>query len=203
MYKILFLSVFFFFHFTLSAQFAHIQWSDGQVLLDNGTKLEGKIKFESTIQNVLYTRNKKVIQAFHISQLQAFSYYDSILNLKRSFGTYFNTLSRKQQFFEILLTGQYHLLKKIKLKSFDMAYHAQGQGSRNPVYYVWDGRKLVLVRDFKTQLKHLFHKHEINLNEWVKKYDLSINQFKNQVLLIHHLNSLLAEQEYETSSYDR
>lgn len=168
-------------------------WEKGKILLSNGSMYEGDICYYPNKGIVLHQAGA-VKKAFATSQIQQFSYFDDALRLKRYFANYL--LKGRRRFFEQVIVGNYHFLKtpsrnfQLQDNTMDMEFF-----SRINDYFVWNGKKVIPVKQFKKQFASLFWKHGIDLIAYAKEKKMNTYLPKDQIKLIYQLNVAIEKEK--------
>lgn len=194
MRKFIFFIVLFLVFFEATSQ----TWQKGKIQLMNGLSYAGDVHYYPKRGIVVY-RDMQHTRAFATSQIKNFSYFDEVLRLQRSFATYY--LKNQKYFFEQVILGNYHLLKKPNhnYQQQDNTCAWEFYDKVND-YFLWTGKKMTPIRQFKKQFEDLFSRHGIDLVSYAKEKNLTTHLPKDQIKLIYQLNIAIERQRILTSN---
>ncbi|MCU0447892.1 MAG: hypothetical protein MUE85_23580 [Microscillaceae bacterium] len=169
-----------------------ISWNVGYVVLNNHDTLAGKLYFARQADFV-YFWGKKGFKIYHLQNLKHFAFFDQQLNLKRYFAQY-ATSRAKNQVFEQIVQGKFTLLKEVrKLYGYANDCYSEYFAGVNR-YWVWDGKKLVVVAKFRKQIRDLARKNHLKIKPITAK-----NRQFGHIQWINALNQALSDSPFQIS----
>ncbi len=170
-------------------------WSKGILVLNDGDTLRGNLYFAGKPDKILF-KNERLVRYFPMRKVAAFEFYDEALQLRRYFARYPSIAPEDPFLFEKIILGRYHFLKAIKFR-YISGIRTVYKEYFNPGldYYLWDGKKLSKIINFKQQLEAIFDKHGMDLKNISKQYDLSLYLPEDQMKAVYRLNYEIARQE--------
>lgn len=182
-------------------------WSEGEVVLMSGEKIEGLINIDYKLDIVQCKRQNGSIMAFSPVKVSHFSFFDQEIKNRRFFAA-INFENRydyeHKSFFEVIINGELSVLRKGKyVKRVPVrdgtSNHYNVKTIVHHNYYVFTNDEQKRIRNFRKDVLPMMEEHEEKLARYIKKHKLNVNELVDQLMVVNYYN-YLGNPNYSTSS---
>jgi hypothetical protein len=174
-----------------------LDWYEGKIELNNEEVFEGRVSYNSTFDIVsVFLDEEEVIKSFSALQVKYFEYFDEEYEIVRKYEslTYqYSSLYKSRFFFEIVLEGGVILVRRPSNfnQFYSLSKESLDENFGGFQYFVYMNNKFINLKRFKKQiLPELLKDHRKEISLLIEKYDLSLNNKENQMILIDYYNFL-------------
>jgi hypothetical protein len=189
----------------MSQTFSKDVWHDGEIELFSGETLRGKLKYDLETNSLQVTLDGG-LKSYSSFQVESFQFYDAVVKAPRSFYTLPYERSADYQspvFFELLADGdalslltRENIVQRMTAPVGMWGWGMRPMGMSVPVvedvFFVLDKdkEKVVKLAEAKDGLLGFMVGHTEEMEHYIKKNRLQLNQREGLVLAINHYNSL-------------
>lgn len=182
-------------------------WSEGEVVLMSGEKIEGLINIDYKLDIVQCKLEDGSIRAFSPVNVSHFSFFDQETKNRRFFAA-INFENRydyeHKSFFEVIINGELSVLRKGKyVKRVPVRSGAATNYNVKTIvhhnYYAFTNDEQKRIRNFRKDVLPMMEEHEDKLKRYIKKHKLNVNELVDQLMVVNYYN-YLGNPEYSTSN---
>lgn len=181
-------------------RFSSEYWHDGSVQLADGTRLNGRIKYNMEAQSVLFTSKGETIQTLSPRKLESFEIYDEIVGMRREFyilpyklnGNYATPVM-----FEVPFQGEkISLLRTEKIETVvrTSPYMYGGSYSTTDVVYTYyflkPGGNILEFNGKRSDLMTILGDKSAAVRKYMKENNFHLNSLADLVRICAYYNSL-------------
>lgn len=160
-------------------------WRQGSIVLSTDQVLAGEILVHLDFNTLLF-RSANASEVLPSHKVSSFRFYDAQLHINRQFMTIRDTLRGVNSFYELVVKGTYNIVRKQD--------HGQPQNEQTDyTYYIFHEKSLVPIRKFKKKVFPDLLCSRPDLDQWVKRERLDLNQKKTAILILKEYNREFTE----------
>jgi hypothetical protein len=162
-----------------------VEWQEGVVVLHDGRVINGTIHYPKGF-DLIFIRNNTERIVLTADKIQLFRYYDSAANINRKF------VSLKGnrwglQFYEVVVNGEVSVLRQLRR----FAYKAHPDEIDSYDYFTFVNYRLEPIMRFRNRVyPKLLEERPIEIQTYVHKEQLDLNQMKSALLIIMEFNRI-------------
>jgi hypothetical protein len=189
----------------MSQTFSKDVWHEGEINLFSGETLRGKLKYDLETNSLQVTLDGG-LKSYSSFQVESFQFYDAVLKSPRAFYTLPYERSADYSspvFFELLADGdalslltRENIVQRMTAPVGMWGWGMRPMGMSVPVlqdvFFILEKEqeKVVKLAELKGGLLDLMPTHAEEMEQYIKKNRLQLNEREGLVLAINHYNSL-------------
>ncbi|GAB3491861.1 hypothetical protein GCM10027341_05330 [Spirosoma knui] len=180
-------------------------WSQGELVLMNGTRLEGELNYNWKAE-IVQIRQNNTLKAYSALQVQEFKFFDNNHNTIRKFVAIdfpVKVTLRRPLFLEEFVSGPLmvyrrlrHIREPIKLTNPSMFGNDEElvKDVDNFTYFVYEGKDIVALDDFtRFMWPQMQEEFQVELKQYATHLQIDLNSTTAQLMLINKYNYLKSE----------
>jgi len=175
-------------------------WLDGRIITIRHDTLLGKLQLS---QRFIQIFSQESLRVFDPAQIRSYAFIDPDIGAPRYFSKYEVAEQLRSEFYEQLLIGKFHFIRKISeihyytyeanyLKSgkADDAWVPRKRQGLQGTYFLWDGHKLYKLGPFKSIMQDVSGEYWNELAKFATENSLNYGKPEHQAWIINHFNQL-------------
>ncbi len=177
------------------------KWHRGELLFSDNQTVEGEIRYDS-FTDLIQVKEENVIRVYSARQVNTFGFFDETTNQMRRFLSLTVPDRRhrnRKVFYEIVLTGEMYLLRRLHPRGPLMAASPSLTEVESPWYdrknifdyYTYSHNRLIPIRHFRKQIySKIMGEYGEELQAFMAEKKLNLYTQRGKFMLINQYNIL-------------
>ncbi|MDJ1501638.1 hypothetical protein [Xanthocytophaga agilis] len=176
-------------------------WHQGELVLLNEQTVNGEFSYDA-FTDLIQVKDERVVKVYSARQVRAFGYFDEKSNQMRRFLSLSYPVRRNRNqkaFFEIVLTGEMYLLRRLHNMRSSNPTQLNAMESDSPwydkknayEYFVYANDHFIPISQFRRRIYPILMKeYKEQLEVFIKDKKLNIYTQRGKFMLINQYNVL-------------